>query len=73
LRRPRAGEKINPLGTSNFAQGRLRWHNFRDTLVMSFLVILFPVICSLLCALVCADHQASDVVESARVRDVELP
>ena len=65
---PRGREKIKPLCPSNFAHRRLRWHNSGDIFAMSLLVILFPILGSLLCVLVCADQQASDAMEAANVR-----
>jgi hypothetical protein len=72
-RAPWRREKIKPLCPSNFALRRLRWHDSGDMFTMSLLVILFPIIGSLLCVLVCADQQASDAMEAANVRELDLP
>ena len=65
-------EKINLLAASKFSIGDLRWHKSRDTLCMLILIVLFPIIGSLLCVLVFADHQASEAVDAVRVRKIDL-
>ena len=72
-RTPCCCEKIKLLCPSNFALRRLRWHNSGNIFIMSLLVILFPILGSLLCVLVCADQQASDAMEAANVRELDLP
>ena len=63
---------INPLGASDFPQGRLRWHNSRNILAMLVFIVLLPLFGSLLGAIRCAFHLASDTIETARLRESDL-
>jgi hypothetical protein len=68
---PMVTVKIKSLAFSSFPHAGDRWHVSRDRERMIFLIVSFVILGSLLCALVGADHQASDAVETARVRTFE--
>ncbi len=65
-------KRINPLRGRDFSIRGLHWHEPRDRVGMSILIVLFPFFGSLLCVLVSADYQASKAIEAVRVRKTDL-